>query len=792
MLIFDHVKVVNSTTFLGRKSIQIILPKGKALSDKELLPEGFNELGLEDLAELKSALLDQALALREKDAPTADDAVAAGQIKTALDAVSEAIAKTTKATIEATLGDIEQVFETEDFETEIEDSTESGDVEESTENFETEESDQISDVDTEDVTETEAVELDVETEQENVADADADEASEDFATDEDENETEVTETEVELDSETEDVADVAEDADPVSIEAELETEADAVDNDTEDFNEDSETETGAEALEATEDIEVEETVDADMDLETTEPESLDSTEEISAESDAAEVSEELEVSGDIATDEDSEDAEVELSEISETQEEEAKVAELNNVTDEESNEMSEKTEGALDSAEFFVPSESAAPRSSVIATAGATTKNVGDAYNDMGELALEVGASWKRLGGERGWTNVAQGANEQFNIASFVSNADDVPTISTMNEERNFQIFDQAIGNFKSDLDSDNALVASGGICAPFEQDYSFFRLALPQNPVEAGLPVVNASRGGIRYMAPVDFTGARASIAVVSEAEDAAGYTADGAGGTAIFKPCPTVACPPVQECTVSAVPYCVKWGNFNYYTFPELIENYMRDLMVNFAKVKETFYLDQIKAASTAVTASDSPYGASRSMTDELRRAAINYRKRHNMNANATLQVLLPDWSAELVKQDMAFDHSLGLEHMAVSNELVARIFSDMNLAVSFYYDTATGDGQDFSGAQAVGELNAWPANVISFMFAPGTFVRLSGGSLDFGLVRDSSLIRTNDLIVAAEEFTGLCKIGYESLMITHEAVASGATVNEGTVANRENPTA
>lgn len=319
------------------------------------------------------------------------------------------------------------------------------------------------------------------------------------------------------------------------------------------------------------------------------------------------------------------------------------------------------------------------------------------------------------------------------------------------------------------------ALVASGGVCAPLEPSYDFFRLAEAMDPVERCLGVVGAPRGGIRYIQPPDWRDACAGVRVTTEAEDAAGYVSQG--GPTPDKPCVTVECPPILECRVDAVSQCVTFGNLNYRVFPEQVEAFLADLSVCFSETKEIFYLDAIDAASTPVTAGPSPYGASRAVAYDLSVAAANYRRRHHMPPNATLTVLLPSWVIEFLKIDMINDHSLGLANWCLSDADVACWFAQNNLDVCFYYDSATGAGQAFNDIQAPGAINQWPDTMVSYMFAPGTFVRLDAGTLDVGIIRDSALNSTNDLQLFAEQWIQVCKVGIESLRIEHTLCPTGA---------------
>lgn len=474
----------------------------------------------------------------------------------------------------------------------------------------------------------------------------------------------------------------------------------------------------------------------------------------------------------------------------ETEETTSEELSIENNIKEEDNMADAVTEGA-EAPDFFVSSQDS-QKGVVTASPSAITQSSGEAFADARELADEAIAQFRKHGGDKRWPGVGNmNMDETWFAHSDFSNEND-KMLSTINEEGNWSALTAVSDNYNAEVtesvvDGDSLLVASGGICAPFQQDYSFFRCAEPQTFVESCLPRVAAPRGGIKFILPPDFKAARQGITTITCEEDAANYESTpeecGGPGTTEDKPCVCVECPDVAECCVTAVPWCVRWGNFNYYTFPELVENFMRDLQVNYAKVKETYYLDAIMAESTPVTAA-SNYSAVRDIIGNLRAAAVNYRKRHNMNLDSVLQVMAPHWILDVIRQDFANSQygSNPLDYLKVSDAQIAQCLRDLGLQLCLYYDTPTvlPDGvpsQAFDQDQEEGPLNMFPSKAVTFMYKPGTFVRLDGGSLDFGIIRDSSLIKTNDFIMAAEQFIGLCKVGLESLAIIHDICPTGS---------------
>jgi hypothetical protein len=400
--------------------------------------------------------------------------------------------------------------------------------------------------------------------------------------------------------------------------------------------------------------------------------------------------------------------------------------------------------------------------------------------------------------------------------------------------------------------DSLSSLVASGACCTPLTPMYDFFRVAVPQTPIEDAMATVEAPRGGVRYIVPPDYQRLLAAVGVQNCADNTN-------PNSPLLKPCLHVDCPEIAEQTVTAISTCVTFGNLQYKTFPEQVEAFMEDLSVAYASTKEVNYLNTIDANSTAVT-NDTGYGAMRSLLFDLNLTAIAYRKRHGMPRASMLQVLLPDWTLDMLKSDLVNDGYEGLQWLNVPDSDVIDALKALNLDPVFFNDTAsfvasTGNSgttsaglvagtlytsipvsslassipagvvqitssggatqqfvttgaassatsipvtstaanfayasgstiaavtlapnQKFNQVQSAGTLNPWPGTVTWYMYAPGTFVRMDGGTLDVGLVRDSTLNRTNDLQIFEEEWTGIIFLGLESIKVTSTLTPNG----------------
>lgn len=374
-------------------------------------------------------------------------------------------------------------------------------------------------------------------------------------------------------------------------------------------------------------------------------------------------------------------------------------------------------------------------------------------------------ALWKK---RMAFGNIPAGTNEMLSIATGTKTFEEGSPMLGLDPQANL-ISLQAVND---------ALVASGTFCTPQTQLYNFFRLAQPIRDVEDAINTVQAPRGGIRYIAAnCNVAGAAAVGRYTYDPETPGGPDSEDVD---FEKPCDRVSCPTVDEVLVEAITQCTVFDNLQYRTFPELIENFMEDVAVQFTLRKQRFYLDHIDANSTATTGIGS-YGAARSLFYDWTVAAQAYRKRHHMPRGSSLELFAPDWALDVVKADMFNDGDSGLDYLNVPDSAVEEGLRSRDLNVTWYFDDPTSlTGQNpLTGAQAGAKANLhdYPAEVVSFMHAPGTFVKLDGGTLDLGLVRDHSLNRSNDFAMFMEEWIGFAMLGCESVRIDSRVCPSGS---------------
>jgi len=219
------------------------------------------------------------------------------------------------------------------------------------------------------------------------------------------------------------------------------------------------------------------------------------------------------------------------------------------------------------------------------------------------------------------------------------------------------------------------------------------------------------------------------------------------------------------------------LQFGNLMTRAYPELISRHNELALVQHAREAELVLLDKISSASKAVNAHAATteaanlIGVARDFLIQVRKAAVAYRSRHRLNPETRLKAIIPAWIYDAMAADLALsmpgDGTLGVGANEIKGYLAG---SNVDLVASL-------DLNSF-GAQpgASTKLLEFPDQFVWYLFAEGTFLFLDGGTLDLGIIRDSSLVNTNDYKMFIETFEGVAFVGVESLKITTSISVNG----------------
>lgn len=310
----------------------------------------------------------------------------------------------------------------------------------------------------------------------------------------------------------------------------------------------------------------------------------------------------------------------------------------------------------------------------------------------------------------------------------------------------------------------EEALVASGGLCAPVTPYYDLQNIAVTDRPVRDALAVFQAIRGGLKFAAPPSIGDITTAVGRITAAQDAA-------GGSSGSKTCQTVICPDFSEVDVAAIYHCLSAGNLGARAYPEQVAQFIDLVMAAHSRAAETALLDGIAAGSTAVTAAQIG-GVTSSLFPAMLAAASGIRSHYRMASDATLRVLLPSWAKDLLKADIVRQP---YDKFQLTDAEMISIIRSFNIEPSFFLDGETSGGQVFA-AQTPGALNAWPTTIKWYIFPEGTWLYLDGGTLELGLVRDSTLNATNTYQMFGETWENVAKVGVVSYKVTSTVFDTG----------------
>jgi hypothetical protein len=136
--------------------------------------------------------------------------------------------------------------------------------------------------------------------------------------------------------------------------------------------------------------------------------------------------------------------------------------------------------------------------------------------------------------------------------------------------------------------------------------------------------------------------------------------------------------------------------------------------------------------------------------------------------MEADAPLRAIVPGWVKDAMVADLALAMP-GDGTLAAGAEIDGYVSSrNINLTVSL--------DQNVFGAQGAAALVEFPDSFTWYLFAEGSFLFLDGGTLDLGIIRDSTLVGTNDYKMFVETFEGVAFVGVESLAVTSTIAVNG----------------
>ncbi len=326
----------------------------------------------------------------------------------------------------------------------------------------------------------------------------------------------------------------------------------------------------------------------------------------------------------------------------------------------------------------------------------------------------------------------------------------DFPAERTLGKDgaQNSEKIDNITGN--------SALVASGGLCAPLTPIYTIPSVEVADRPVRDALVGFRADRGGVIVPENPILTDYAGAVGVVTAEEDSD-------GGTFAVKTCMRIECPQFNSVEVDSIYQCIEVGNLTGKAYPELLTRVNTLVAANHARRAETVLLDAIKAGSTAVTDvnTTSTAGAVWKLLGYLQATVEGMQSRNRMSDRATIRGLFPEWLIGAIQADLG--RAAFTQPDAESD--ARNLFAKCGVTATFYKDGPSDGTAQVFGPQNGGNLLAFPTAMQYAIFPEGAWMHLDSGSLDLGIVRDSTLNSTNDYQVFSETWEQAALIGVDS---------------------------
>ena len=336
------------------------------------------------------------------------------------------------------------------------------------------------------------------------------------------------------------------------------------------------------------------------------------------------------------------------------------------------------------------------------------------------------------------------GGRELFSVGQF-STKNTHPYTATDSLSDNFM----ELQRMRRDLEGQSLTAA--GFSAPAQPVYDFFSISTETGLVQ--LPTFNAPRGRVTFPVSPSFDTLYASQSI-SDALGGNPYTgAEDELGLSKSKYTP--ANPSSTTCEVSGRPKIVEFSNFDQLFNPEFVSHMESETMRAHAHLVNEDHLIALVALATAVGGGNPGGGTLVNVSQIVGFEAKRYRDKYRMDPNAPLDLIAPAWlqdalAADVIARSATVDYA---NAVARANA----VWTGLGVRVQYVWDW-----------QSLLGFGAYPATVDLLFYAPGTFVRLDGGSIDLGIVRDSTLNLTNDFQTFAETFEGVCMPGHEAILI------------------------
>ena len=333
--------------------------------------------------------------------------------------------------------------------------------------------------------------------------------------------------------------------------------------------------------------------------------------------------------------------------------------------------------------------------------------------------------------------------------------------------------------------------LVAAGLCAPITQLYDVPVIGSAARPVKDALTNMGADRGGIKWRQHLSFGDFAGATGVWTLDDDAA----VGTGTPPAAKPCLDVECPGDAEAYVEAITFCMTFSNVTSRFDAESTAANVQAAQIAHARFAENRLMSQIAALSTTLTGGV-VVSAVRDVLLTLDRLFAAHRNFYRLEDEAAYRMVLPRWYRDALRADLLLGAGFTSgedrdEALGVADTSINGWFARRNVNITWHLDgrpaTVAGGppatnvtmADQFYGAWAnLGAVPDFPAQVEGLLWVEGEMIHLDGGTMDLGVVRDSTLNQNNRYKQFSETFEGVAHRGVESIRLVQDVQISGMT--------------
>ena len=238
---------------------------------------------------------------------------------------------------------------------------------------------------------------------------------------------------------------------------------------------------------------------------------------------------------------------------------------------------------------------------------------------------------------------------------------------------------------------------------------------------------------------------------------------------------------CLPFEDAVLEAVTMCLCFDNLTGRVFPELIRAHNELALVQHARVTEQFFLSKIKEQSTHEITATGTLSAAADLLTQVDRVAAAIRYRNRISPTQSFRGIFPYWIKDMIRSDMAMRMpGDGGTNFTAADNLIDQWFRARNINPTWSLESAF----DAEALNTIDDLDSncdwWPTEIEWDLFAEGTWLVLDGGTLDLGVIRDSTHVANNTYCEFTESFYNVARVGGESVHVTSTLNVTGAAAD------------